>query len=541
MTDDELLTTAPVDAVLAVRSEGDGRSLDVRLMRWGEVGRTSDGPERFARGAFRGTDPRSVTLEAIGPHGAEPGVRLVGRGELLEDREDGAYATFRVSRVAAGDDLLELVRDGVYRRASIVFAPLQSRAVEGGVVERQRVNLVRVGIVERGAYSTAEVVAVRSLGGPAMTEPTPVPTPVPPVPDPKPEPEPGARITVLSRSADNGAALDALRDDMLRRMTALELRGGAGAPEVSPLARFASLGAYMSAAYDDQSLAPLLARTLADQLTTDSPGVNQPGWLMQVAGITAATRPSVAALGGARALPREGMALNWPYLDPTTDLDALIAVQAAQKTEINSVKVKLLTGVANIATFAGGSDVSYQLIRRSSPSYVDAYERILNIAYNRETEAAFETALAAGATGAVVIAATATADAVRAALFAASAAVQDATGAPASVDLVSPTEWLRLGGLAGVWPAAYGTQNVAGTAQASTLRINISGLEVVRAPYLTGNVHLITNEIAAGWYEDGPFPISAEDVAKLGRDIAIWGMGTTAVQVPKGIVKSTLT
>jgi hypothetical protein len=234
------------------------------------------------------------------------------------------------------------------------------------------------------------------------------------------------------------------------------------------------------------------------------------------------------------------MNLNWPYVDPALNIDNVVAVQAAQKTEINSVLVKILTGVSPIATFAGGSDVSYQLIRRSDPSYREAYLRILNIAYARETEAAFEAALLAGATSTGVLTATATADQVRAFLFAASATVEDNTGAPATVDLVSSVEFARLGGLAGLWPSAYGTQNIAGTAQADTLKVNVSGLPIVRAPFLTGNTHLVTNSEAAGWHEDGPFPISAEDVAKLGQNIAVWGMGATAIYIPKGIVKSTL-
>jgi hypothetical protein len=90
-------------------------------------------------------------------------------------------------------------------------------------------------------------------------------------------------------------------------------------------------------------------------------------------------------------------------------------------------------------------------------------------------------------------------------------------------------------------PPTYGTFNVPGTAQASTLTINVSGLPLVEAPFLTDGTHLVTNGEAAGWHEDGPFPISAEDVAKLGQNVAIWGMGTTAIVLPKGIVKSSLT
>jgi len=235
------------------------------------------------------------------------------------------------------------------------------------------------------------------------------------------------------------------------------------------------------------------------------------------------------------------MELDWPYLDPALSLDTIVAKQATEKTQIASVKVKILKASQPIDTYAGGSDVSYQLIRRSSPSYREAYLRILAIAYARATEAAFEAQLLAVAGSSLVLTATSTADQVRAFLFAASSIVADNTGAPATVDLVSPTEFARLGGLANLWPASYGTNNIAGTAQASTLRVDISGLPIIRAPFLTGNVHLVTNGEAASWHEDGPFPISAEDVAKLGQNVAIWGMGTGATTAPKGIVKSTLT
>jgi hypothetical protein len=541
---DELYTTAGHETPLAVRSEGE-RLIELRLVPWNTIGRAAEGPERFRRGAFRGVRPGDVTLEAIGPHGAEPGVTLAGRAVELTDREDGEYGTFRVSRTRAGDELLELARDGVYRAASIVFSPVSSRLVDG-VIERQAAVLRRVGIVELGAYAEAQVLAVRSAtsgGNGTVTEPR-IPDPEPdPVPNPEPEPVPPAgrawRVTA-GESPELLGRMEELRTDLIGRMALLEGRGhGAGSP--SPLARWESFGAYADAAYSDPDAAPLLARALADQLTTDSPGVVPPAWVATVAGILAFPRPAVTALGGPAPLGPTGMELDWPYLDPALSLDTIVAKQTAEKTQIASVKVKILKASQPIDTYAGGSDVSYQLIRRSSPSYREAYLRILAIAYARATEAAFEAQLLAVAGSSLVLTATSTADQVRAFLFAASSIVADNTGAPATVDLVSPTEFARLGGLANLWPASYGTNNVAGTAQANTLRVDISGLPIIRAPFLTGNVHLVTNGEAASWHEDGPFPISAEDVAKLGQNVAIWGMGTGATTAPKGIVKSTLT
>jgi phage head maturation protease len=524
---DELVTGAAHDAVLSVRSE-DERLIDLRVVRWGEVGRTAEGPERIRRGAFRGVKPEDVSLEAIGPHGNEAGVRLAGRAVSLEDRDDGQYGTFRVSKTRAGDELLELARDGVYRAASAVFAPITSKLGADGVTERHLARLVRVGIVERGAYPGAAVLAVRSAAEDAMsreTEPTPIPDPEP---TPVPDPVPGVRVDVL-------ASMDALRSDLVGRMAVLEA-GGSSSSSRSPLAPYASFAAFAEAVYNE----PLLARALVDQITSENPGVMGTGWTGEIAGILSFARPAVTAFGGAKSLGNTGMSLDFPFLDPALDLDTVVAKQLAEKTEVASVKVKILKGSSAIETFAGASDLSYQLIRRSSPAYREAYLRILSIAYARATEAEFEADLEAGAGQTQVLSATADAAAVRGFLFAASSKVAAATGSPATFDLVSSAEFARLGSLPDLMPPQYGTSNQSGTASAATLKIDVSGLPIIEAPFLSGNTHIVANGSGAGWHEDGPFPISAEDVAKLGQNVGIWGMGTTAITVPAGIVKSVL-
>jgi hypothetical protein len=172
------------------------------------------------------------------------------------------------------------------------------------------------------------------------------------------------------------------------------------------------------------------------------------------------------------------------------------------------------------------------------------YDRILQIAYGLTTENVFDDALFAGA-GASVVYNPATADTsatgLKAMLFAASSKVKAATGQPASVVLAAPDVFQIWGANPGLMPAAYGTQNVTGTAQASTLRINVSGLEVVEATSLASGQIIVTNELAAAWLEEGPFLVTADDVQKLGTDVAIWGMGVPALFVATGIVKTTLT
>jgi HK97 family phage prohead protease len=524
------LRSAAFEATIAARSAAE-RTVEIRALPWDTLGETPDGPEVWRRGAFEGTDPERVTLEAIGPHGADPGVRLVGRGIEINDREDGLYATFRVSATRDGDELLELARDRVYRGASIVFAPIAERAAAGGVTERTRAELVRVGIVERPSFAGAEVLAVRSEDAPPMPPENGAQDPAHENSTPAPIADAGLRVAVDSPEFEQ--RLDALRSDLIARMTSIEaMTGRAGAPGL--LARWASFGEYLRDASADPEVSVLLARALADQKMATNPGVAGTSFLNDVKGILDTSRPAIEALGGAGPLGASGMSLNWPYF--AGDLAALVGKQTAEKTEITSVVVNLLAGTSPIETFAGGSDISYQLIRRSQPSYLEAYGRIMLSAWALTTEREFEDDIEAGATG-THTASIADDAAIREAFFSASAKVRAATGAPASVVLAASDVFGALGGA--LTPVAYGVSNQTGTSDAGALRVNVSGLEVVEAPYFTAGVAIFTNGRAARWHEDGPFVATAEDVAKLGQNRAYWSMGATGIYIPAGLVKAT--
>jgi len=510
------LITAETAAELVIASE-DERTIEARLFAWDDVAQTARGPERFERGAFGEVDPSTVTLEAIGPHGNEPGVRLAGIGVAYAEQDDGPHLTVRVSRTQSGDELLALVRDRVYRRVSLVAEPGTSTRGEDGVNVWTSARLVRLGVVEAGAYPGAQVVAAGVE--PMTTETAPAPE--------------GA---VIAAGAYDGA-LDNLRTEMLGRMAALE--AAKGAP--SPFAVYASLGDYLLAAQDDPKVAALLAYALADQITTNNPGVMPPTYITELKSNITVLRPAIAAFGGPGPLGDSGMSIHWPYT--TVDLTTLVAAQATEKTQIQSVRVDILDGNTAIQTFAGGSDLSWQLIRRSQPSYVDLYGRIMLAGWSLTTEKTFELAMYAAGTGqqGPFAPLTASADQIRAATFAASRKVRTATGAPASFIGVASDVFAAWGGVTGLWPQPYGTFNVAGTATASTLAINVSGLNVIEFPYLASGSVVWSNETAADWREDGPFVATADDVSKLGQNRAIWSMGATAAFIPAGIVKQSAT
>lgn len=304
-----------------------------------------------------------------------------------------------------------------------------------------------------------------------------------------------------------------------------------------PLAGFSSMGEFLIAAREGRvSDEQRAAFVLADQVTADNPGVMPPTWLTTIVGILDRGRPTVRAFGGPASAGDSGLIVNWPYYDG--GFDDLVAVQANEKTEVHSRKVSIKDASAALETYAGASDISYQLLRRSSPSYREAYSRILSIGYGVTTDSAFATQVLAQATPAEgsTWAIGQDLEALLGALFAGSSQVDDAVGMPADVVLASSDVFMAIGILAGLVPGQYGTQNVGGTSSASTLTVSVSGLTITKDRSLPANTLLVSSSEAASWLEDGPFPVAADDVPKLGQDVGIWGMGVAQVTVPAGIV-----
>lgn len=500
---------------------GDGRTLRIRMVRWETPSPTPDGyREAFARGAFANVDPARVTIESM-KHGGT----LVGRGQAIDEADDGGYLDARIARTPAGDELLALIDEGVVTSASVAFMPLEGRTRrQGDVLVREAVDLRRVAVVERGVHDGAGIVAVRAATqseGRSMVDVIEAGT------------APAEADDAITRAIANVQAgltrVDGRLDELVTRsaipVVPRELRPGEDA---------GSLGELLSRSWDGEG-GDLIKRALADQIINpDNLALIRPAFLTDAVGIVNIGRPAIQAFGGSRGLPDTGMRLEWPELVPLAG--RAIGVQATEKTEVTSVKVKFTTKGANLATYAGASDISIQLLRRSTPSYRDLYARVMLAEYARVTEDAFCDALVAGATGAVdyVIATDTDGAAFAKGLFAASVKVQRATGAPASVAVVSEDVFVTMGG----WMKPVNPTNQTGTGNAGGLRLQISGVEIVLGGLdLAAGTILVGNDRAAAWYEDGPNAIEATDVAKLGQNVGYYGIAGTALPIPTGIVR----
>jgi len=142
---------------LEVRSGGDGRTIVGIAVPYGKPQRITAGlVEQFARGAFNHQLREPHRIRFSREHVQLGGV-LIGTTRVLRDDPAGLYGEWYVSRTPAGDETLELVRDGALRQLSIAFRERQNRILPDGTVERVKADAREVAVVMEGAYGDLAV------------------------------------------------------------------------------------------------------------------------------------------------------------------------------------------------------------------------------------------------------------------------------------------------------------------------------------------------------------------------------------------------
>lgn len=152
---------------LEVRSGGNGRTIVGIAVPYGRPQWINPAlTEQFRRGAFNGQLRAAHRIPFAREH-LPLGGTLIGRTTMLRDDAAGLYGEWRISKTPAGDETLELVRDGVLSQLSIGFRERTNAPLPGRVVERVTAELREVAVVMEGAYGEhALVAAVRAAGLP---------------------------------------------------------------------------------------------------------------------------------------------------------------------------------------------------------------------------------------------------------------------------------------------------------------------------------------------------------------------------------------
>lgn len=151
-------------ADLEVRADGTGRTVHGIVVPFDRVARVSDGgpayDEAFQRGAFAKTiAERGDKVKLLSQHNAR--AFPLGRATGLREDAAGLYGEFHVSKTAAGDEALELLRDGALDSFSVGFSPIKHEK-RSRVTWRTEVALREASLVTFPAYEGALVGGVRA-------------------------------------------------------------------------------------------------------------------------------------------------------------------------------------------------------------------------------------------------------------------------------------------------------------------------------------------------------------------------------------------
>lgn len=564
-----VLRSLVFEAQVSVRSLSK-RELDVSIAPFGQTIETLSGPEEIEYGAFRGSDPSKVLLMGL-EHEVHLGLsqdgkvipvrRPIGKALSIEERPDGAYATFRVAKTASGDEILALADEGVVTGVSVEMgrnARVRTEKRQGrrtSVVEFA--DLRAVSPTYHPAYAEARVLAVRSQqqeDAPVATEENKVPAAgAPPTEEPGvPVPMDTKAITdainagfesVQARS--NGSDVLATQQKILDKIDTIEEKARASfeipasPTEADKNSDFRSghwmqliLRAMSGERIDNRELQN---RVAADLVTADNLGVIPPMFTGDVRETIDTSRPFLESTRRLN-IPSAGMQLTVPVIEtrPTT------GVQSSEKHELVSTATSITAENFDPVTIGGYGDISLQLLKRSDPSYLELYLDLLAEAYGIDADDnAVDALLAETAVveGGVL-------DPEDAELGAAWA-----NGSAVSRRLTPDRIWLSSAAVAQFIDAkASGTNaplysNIqanftAGGGPGGT----VSGLRPVHVPALDDEaVDIIVGPSRGfGWAEDGTYTLQVDVPARAGRDVGLIGMLWFAPLYPAAFTTYTL-
>jgi len=244
---------------------------------------------------------------------------------------------------------------------------------------------------------------------------------------------------------------------------------------VAPITSAEYLSANIKAAMgDDAARRTVLA---ADDTTSTNTGLTLPTHLNQFVTTTFTGRPAFEAVTR-NALPDSGMSFTIPKLGT-----APTVADADEAATISTTGMTSTYDTITVNKFAGRNVVSWELIDRSSPAFMDLLMTELRKAYEASTDAALIAAFTASGVQATGVAATAAG--LQSFISAQSAAAYKGTGGDRANKLVASTDqWAAITGYADttgrpLYSAQGATYNAAGQVNPTANMGNVLGADLI--------------------------------------------------------------
>ena len=427
-------------------------------MGTGEIGNTNLGGVVFEAGSIDIADISKIRL--LSQHDMK---KPVGRMTAAEVRPDGIYATFKLSRSSGGNDALVMAQEGLVSGLSIGAEIIASKPSRDGHTVVSSAKLKEVSLVTEPAFKSAQVLEI------AAEE-------VLPAEETQPESEPKVEETTqVEAPAVEAAAVEAARPTVAASHYVKERT----APITSTQYLEASI---KSALGDDEARRTVRA---ADDSTSTNTGLTLPSHLNTFITDTFTGRPAFEAATRGSLAGIDGMSFTVPrlYVNATSADVAPTVADTNEGAAPSETGMTSAYDTVSIEKFSGLQRVSFELVDRSSPAFMELMMAELRKAYEKATDAALLAAFVANGTTAATTAATAAG--LQSFVSVEGAAAYKGTGGDFANKLVASTDqWAAIAGYAdttgrALYSAQGATQNASGNAVATSVVGGVLGTDLI--------------------------------------------------------------
>jgi HK97 family phage prohead protease len=480
----------------------------------GEIGNTNLGAYTFEAGSIEIEDVTAIKL--FSQHDMK---KPIGRMTASETKEDGIYATFKLSRSSAGTDALVMAQEGLVSGLSIGAEIIASKPSRDGHTVVSSAKLKEVSLVTEPAFKSAQVLEIAAEEAPAEAVEETLPTESEAV---EVENTPTVEATPVEAAAVEAAA------PTIKAMAYTK-------PRINVTNETFLENSVRAALGDDSARQWISAASDTD--TTDVAGLVPTRQLTEIInGKTTATRAAVDALSTGT-LPDAGMKFQIPRVKtaPTVEVEPEKAAFSDTQVEIEYLDV-------DVKKFAGMQQFDVEVLDRTSPAFFAELQSLMADAYAKATDLHVLTQLATDGT----LDGTTTTlpwdgDEFSSFVARGAASIYTNTFKFATGVIVSPEQWSNIIALNDTTKrpifSAASPMNAMGAVGPASLRGTILGLDLYvdyNLPGAASNTIMIVNRDSYTWYESPRLQLRADKVGTGRVEIGYYGYGAIASKLDAG-------
>jgi len=521
----KLTFSTPIEAADTQR-----RIISGKVMEYGAIGHTSVGAVMFEHGSIQ--IPSTAKVKLLAQH--EPN-NPIGRAQSFSTQGDFMYGSFKISNSSKGTDYLTLAAEDLVSGLSVGVEVISSLPKDNYLLVTAA-RLMEVSLVESPAFENATVTSVAASASEAEQVPTNPTTESEAVMTTAPEttaPEPEAEAPVVEASRPV--------------ISASYLVGEVRSP-IKTQAQYlehsvkAQMGDDRSRDYVRAADAQAKKIEAANDSFTTNPAFSPVQYVPSVIDTSVMSRPTIDALGGARALAAAGMTVSHPKITTNATISTVAEGGSTAATQIVSAYVN-----ATVVKLAGTQIYSTEILDRSDPSFYAAmYENCLR-AYAKASDAAVIAEIVSGGTQSSTQAATIAG--LQAYVAQAAPAVYAASGETATAFIAGTSVWSALIGAndttgRSIFNAAS-PMNSSGQSTPRGLRGDMMGLDLwVDQNMVSTTIDdcaFIVNPMSIAIYESPKLTLSVNVVATGEISTMLYGYFATKTLVSGGLQRYNLT